>query len=365
MSHITEEQKWEIISTWKRGNSIRATAIACEVKESTAARWIGRYNATSGVKAKASTGRPRALDSSGDKAAHDLLLSGEHGGAAGVAQAMQDQGITETKLCCNTIIQAAKRAGNAQGKPIRCYRGKPAKRLTAASKLKRLAFAKANKGRCWNNVMFTDRKKFNFFYPGAKVRLCCWLSKGQKPTASAVNHAQTVNVYVGITKFGVTRCHIVAGTSKHKTTYRNKKGDLAKNITSEEHQVVVKTTFLPEGQRMCSSQGISTWVLQQDNDPSHNETQAVISKWNQDKGSSISLLPNWPPNSPDLNPMENIWAWVDQKVNALGCATFDQYQQAVLETFQIIPQAHISRLYNSMPKRMADVISLEGDKTKY
>lgn len=365
MTHITQEKKWEIISTWKDGRSIASTASACNVKESTAARWIERYQLTRGVEAKKSSGRRCILDSAGEAVTLDLLLGGEHGHAAGVAQELESQGITKTRISNNTVINAAKRAAKTQGKPIKAYRGKPAKRLTVASKLKRLQFAKANKTRSWNTTMFSDRKKFNFSYPGAKVRLCTWLRKGEKPRAAAVNHAQTFNIYVGITKRGATSCHVVAGTSGLKTTYKNKKGDQAKNITSQEYSDVLKTTFLPQGTRMFTGQGVATWTLQQDNDPAHRESQTTISSWNTKHSSSILLLPNWPPNSPDLNPMENVWAWVESKVNALGCKTMEQFKQAVVDTIQTLPKSLITNLYKSMPNRMAEVIRLEGDMTKY
>jgi hypothetical protein len=45
------------------------------------------------------------------------------------------------------------------------------------------------------------------------------------------NRPQVVNIYAGITKFEVIAVHVVAGTSKHKTSYKKKKGGGAKNIT--------------------------------------------------------------------------------------------------------------------------------------
>ena len=46
---------------------------------------------------------------------------------------------------------------------------------------------------------------------GAQVR------RGSTRQAATVNHPQCVNVYAGITKYGVTKLHVVAGSSKHKT----------------------------------------------------------------------------------------------------------------------------------------------------
>lgn len=295
----------------------------------------------------------------------ELLCANTHGGAAAVAKELYSQGLTSKVLHRTTVARHAKAAAKAAGTPLRVVRGKPAKRLTLATKAKRLAFAKANKSRQWAHVLFTDRCKFHFTHPGVAVYPQQWARKGQAIEACAVNHAQTVNVYAGISKFGVTHCHIVAGTSKHKSTYVTKQGKPAKNITSHEYEAVLTKTLLPQGKKLFSTQGIGSWTLQQDNDPSHSVANAVVSQWNKRHSSSIAILPNWPPNSPDLNPIENVWSDVQAKVAALGCKTFDEYMNAVQHTIMKYPKEKLTRLYNSMPKRIKKVMDSGGDKTGY
>ncbi len=60
-----------------------------------------------------------------------------------------------------------------------------------------------------------------------------------------------------------------------------------------------------------------------------------------------------------------MWAWVDQKVNAMGCKTFEEHSQAVLDQLRAVPKSMLVNLFDSMPTRMARVIELHGDKTKY
>jgi hypothetical protein len=180
-----------------------------------------------------------------------------------------------------------------------------------------------------------------------------------------VNHPQVLNVYAGITKFGVTACHVVAGSSKHKTSYCNKQGKPSRNITSSEYAVVLRTTLLPEGKRIFGAAGIGSWVLQQDNDPSHKVAAAAIKLWNNKHASSIGLLGSWPPNSPDLNPIENVWSYVQAKVNSMGCKTFEEFELAVTQQIKNVPKAMLENLIKSMGTRMATAIQVGGDKTPY
>eukprot|EP00798_Chlamydomonas_sp_ICE-L_P013040 gene13040-3500_t len=70
------------------------------------------------------------------KRAYHLLLAGEHPGAFGVARQRQREKLTSTIVSASTVIRGARKYGKEIGKPIRCLRGKPAKRLTHDTKAK-------------------------------------------------------------------------------------------------------------------------------------------------------------------------------------------------------------------------------------
>ena len=93
-------------------------------------------------------------------------------------------------------------------------------------------------------------------------------------------------------------------------------------------------------------------------------------KWNaawnaSHPGRLVTLLPNWPPNSPDLTPIENVWGIVQREVDVFGCPTFDEFEALVNEKCQNFPQATLRNLVKSMGKRMRLVVAAEGDKIKY
>lgn len=364
LAPTTEEGRWAIIAAWKKYGNVARPAKALGKDRSVVHRWVQRYKQTNNLLVGKSTGRPHALDGASAKKALELLLE-EGGTSDGVANKLLCLGMTSKKVAKKTVIRAAKKAAKSEGTPIRVLRGRPAKQLTQNTMKKRLTFARQNKTRSWGNVMFTDRKKFMFSHPGAKVRLVSWVVKGSTSQAYTVNHPQVLNIYAGVTKHGMTKCHIVAGTSKHKTEHKNKKGEKAKNITASEYAEVLNTTLLPEATRIFSTTGVGSFVLQQDNDPTHRVAVTTVAKWNARHASSIKVLENWPPNSPDLNPIENVWAYVQARVNALGCKSFDDFKKAVLDEMMTVPKSLISKLYKSVPKRLAKVVESGGGKTKY
>jgi hypothetical protein len=207
-----------------------------------------------------------------------------------------------------TIIRAAKRHALLLSTTLRYLRGPPKKELSAITKTKRFAFANGNMNRNWKLVLFTDRKKFQFKYPGVRVGSGKCLKGLEEHLASQVNHATCANIYAGLSPYGMTQAQEGAGTKGLRTVFKSKKGMDAKNITSAEYETVMTKTLLPGGRRLFSQGGgQAMWFFQQDNDPAHRLASSHLKAWNAKHASSVQLLKNWSPNSPDFNPIENIW----------------------------------------------------------
>ena len=64
------------------------------------------------------------------------------------------------------------------------------------------------------------------------------------------------------------------------------------------------------------------WVFQMDNDPKH--TSKVVAKWLKDN--KVKLLA-WPSQSPDFNPIDNLWAELKRCVRARRPTNLTQLQQ--------------------------------------
>ncbi|GFX65699.1 transposable element Tcb1 transposase [Trichonephila clavipes] len=75
----------------------------------------------------------------------------------------------------------------------------------------------------------------------------------------------------------------------------------------------------------------------------------------------IELLP-WTARSWDLSPIENMWSMVSQRLTQITppAATPDQLWQRVEAAWSAVPQEHIQSFFESMPRRVAVVISSNG-----
>ena len=131
-------------------------------------------------------------------------------------------------------------------------------------------------------------------------------------TVGRLKHSLGVHCYIGMTCWDVTTLKFVTGTHKLAQKYINRKTKQAyTGVGSKEYNDVLQQHLIPEGKRLFQQAGrrAGKWELQQDNAPAHKtkENMQCISA-NVPGG----LFLAWPPNSPDLSPFENLWAWMGQ-----------------------------------------------------
>ena len=102
--------------------------------------------------------------------------------------------------------------------------------------------------------------------------------------------------------------------------------------------------------------------FQQDNDPKH--TSRLAKTWFSEHG--IRVLP-WPSCSPDLNPIEHVWNYVDCKIRArpIQPTSIAELKRAIEEEWYAIPLEYIQSLFDSMPRRIEAVLKAKGGYTKY
>lgn len=75
---------------------------------------------------------------------------------------------------------------------------------------------------------------------------------------------------------------------------------------------------------------------------------------------------DWPGNSPDLNPIENVWGLMSSKIGKRKPKTMVELMKTIEKVwFEDITEEYLKALYDSMPNRVKCVIKAKGGTTKY
>ncbi len=128
-------------------------------------------------------------------------------------------------------------------------------------------------------------------------------------------------------------------------------------VNAAVYQEILEHFMLPSADKLY---GDADFIFQQDLAPAH--TAKGIKSWFNDHG--VTVL-DWPANSPDLNPIENLWVIVKRKMRDTRPNNADELKATVKETWASIPPQQCHKLITSMSRRIEAVIKAKGAPTKY
>lgn len=111
---------------------------------------------------------------------------------------------------------------------------------------------------------------------------------------------------------------------------------------------IMQTVMLPYAQEEMPLK----WIMMQDNDPKH--TSKLAKNWFS--SNRVKLL-EWPAQSPDLNPIENLWGDVKEAVFNAKPRNVEELWRVVQSAWSAIPLERCQRLVDSMPRRCAAVMA--------
>ena len=80
----------------------------------------------------------------------------------------------------------------------------------------------------------------------------------------------------------------------------------------------------------------------------------------------INCCADWPPRSPDLNPIENIWGLMEKELKKLHITNSYHLKQALKNIWsRLKTPERLRNLINSMSNRMKDLVASKGSKINY
>ncbi len=210
---------------------------------------------------------------------------------------------------------------------------------------RRLTWAKEKKNWTvaqWSKVLFSDESKFciSFGNQGPGV----WRKGGEAHTSSclksSVNFPEPVMIWGAMSSAGVgPLCFL-------KT-----------NVTAPVYQEILEHFMLLSADQLFKD---ADFIFQQDSAPAH--TAKITKSWLNDHGFGVL---DWPANSPNLNPIENLWGIVKRKMRNKRPKNVDELKATAKETWASIPPQQCHKLITSTPRRIEAVIKAKGAPTKY
>lgn len=119
---------------------------------------------------------------------------------------------------------------------------------------------------------------------------------------------------------------------------------------------VLKDALIPWAHKTFGSRA---WTFQQDSAPSHKARKVQAFLQNHVPGFISSQ--QWPPYSPDLNPMDfSIWSILEAKVSSKKHESLGALKASLQREWNRIPQAHIRAACDAFIGRINDVIRAKG-----
>ncbi|GFT24325.1 transposable element Tcb2 transposase [Trichonephila clavipes] len=125
-----------------------------------------------------------------------------------------------------------------------------------------------------------------------------------------------------------------------------------KELSKDLRDVIIKLYKESKSQRQIAK------IIGKDNDPKH--TVRVVRE-----RLLYNVRKQVPPQSPDFNPIEHLWDYLDRQIRKQEIKTKNDLKRALLEEWQKIPSSVTQNLVKSVPSRLRAVIKAEGYPTNY
>jgi hypothetical protein len=277
------------------------------------------------MKNKAGQGRKRKLTRKQEKAIAKKAKKGKD--SPELAREVGD-------ISPSTIQRTLKEQG------LRYLTRRKREQLTEDQIKRRLAFARARLHDDWKYVLFTDEKSFQLGGTPHKS----WQDPDERVVDELKRHSPKVHVWGGIGKHFKTDLYF-----------------FHENLDANLMCKILKQNLPPKHIYNLSPRLHNKWIFVQDNDPKHR-SKKVTKVLEQEAPDRIL---DFPANSPDFNPIEDIWSMVARALEHKNIKKMSQLKTEIKKEWISLDLHLIRSSVESMPKRLQECIDNKGERTSY
>lgn len=251
------------------------------------------------------------------------------------------------QLCLQITDRTVRNRLLSHGLPARTSRKVPF--ISSKNRKARKAFALRyadwvgpNGTKKWRNILWTDESKMNLFGSDGRhyVRRPPNQAFSPRFTRVTMKHGGgSIMVWGCFSWYGVGPIHWIKDIMDQHVYV-----DILQNIM---------LPYVDENMPLI-------WTFQQDNDPKH--TSKLAKNWFI--RNNITVL-NWPAQSPDLNPIENLWSDVKRRISGRKCTSKEDLWKCVEAAWYETSPETCKTLVDSMTRTCSAVLKNGGFTTKY
>ena len=326
-----------IVKLHKEKHTIREISEKVKCSKSVVGRVVKSYNDTGKIVSAFKTGRPRKTSAREDRIMQRMSLKDRFMSCTEIKRVMN------STSCVNVSRQTVSRRLQEIGLFNRTPWKKPL--VSSKNKKKRLEFANRYviwTYENWAKVFFSDESKFNLFGNDGKNNVKRRI--GERLSAKCTK--KTV-------KFGGGSVMVFGMFSSQGTTPLVR---LQTRVNAQIYKNIVQDHVVP----IIQNSGFDRATFMQNNAPCHKAKVVMSYLSEQDFG-----IMDWPPQTPDLNPIENLWKTLGVKVMERNPTNTEDLWVKLQEEWSKISIEDCQELIRSCSQRCAAVIESKGSFTKY